>query len=101
MKDDFVKDTMKCWNCGIEHSQGVEGKLPFRAECEKCGQWLHCCYNCQFYHPGFANECKIPHTEFVRERSMLNFCEDFKLLGLGPSRKKESPKTAFDSLFKD
>ena len=92
---------MKCWSCGKDQSDLSEKKLAFRAECEKCAVWLHCCYNCVFYQPGLPNECRVPETDYIRDRSSMNFCEEFKLLGLGPKNTKESAKSKFDSLFKD
>lgn len=95
-------------------------KLPFRALCDKCGSSLHCCKNCQNYKPGLPNDCKIPNTEYVADRSATNFCEDFKLLGQAPKKspdvkeigkklfgddgegkQKVDPKNRFDSLFKN
>ncbi len=108
---------MKCWNCGIELD--IECKIPFRATCDKCSFYLHCCKNCQNYKPGLPNDCAIPGTEYIADRAANNFCEDFEPLGEGPTAKvdpkdaerrlfgdttpskNDIPKKRFDSLFKD
>lgn len=107
---------MKCWKCGTDIADPF-GKLSFRAACEACNAELHCCYNCSYYTPGKPNECAIPGTDYVSDREKMNFCEDFKQLGKGPSEKtnpnnaakrlfgddfsgeKENPKDRFNSLF--
>lgn len=110
---------MKCWNCGTDII--INGKIPFRATCDKCSFYLHCCKNCRNYKPGLPNDCAIPGTEYIADRTANNFCEDFEPFGLGPvvkkdpketelrlfgdfnSSKKEpdSPKKRFDSFFID
>ena len=111
---------MNCWNCGHAMDLPQWNKLPFRSLCEKCGSSLHCCKNCQYYQPGLPNDCKIPNTEYVADRTAGNFCEDFKLLGKAPekmpdrndiekklfgdnggSKNDKDPKNRFDSLFKN
>lgn len=110
---------MKCWNCGTELD--LPNKITFRATCDKCSFYLHCCKNCRNYKPGLPNDCAIPGTEYIADRTANNFCEDFELLGIGPTTKAdpknaerllfgdnelpqnapESPKNRFDSLFSD
>lgn len=111
---------MKCWNCGAALSDPPWGKVEFRAQCEQCGADLHCCRNCVYYKPGLPNDCAVPGTEFIPDRSASNLCEEFKLLGKGPDQRvdpdevskrlfgetdsheqKKSPKQRFDSLFQD
>lgn len=112
---------MKCWKCGAFQEDPPRGSLSFRATCDKCSSWLHCCKNCQNYKPGLPNDCKIPGTEYIADREAANFCEEFKLLGQGPiktgdpneaakrlfgndknnEQKPDSPKGRFDSLFHD
>lgn len=81
---------MKCWHCGKEQNDPPNGKLSFRATCEKCHSWLHCCRNCQNYKPGLPNDCKIPGTEYIADREAANFCEEFLLLGQGPAPKADA-----------
>lgn len=91
---------MKCWNCGAETSDPFAGKLSFRAECDACGASLHCCRNCTFYTPGKPNACAVPGTDFVADRAAANLCEEFKILGKGPSP-TPSPSDAAKRLFGD
>lgn len=94
---------MHCWKCGTELEDPPSDKLTFRAICDKCDVWLHCCCNCKNYKPGLPNDCAVPGTEHVSDREGCNFCEDFQLLGK-PSKKTVNPKTvkdSFDSLFND
>lgn len=111
---------MKCWSCGANLNDPTWGKVSFREHCEKCGAALHCCRNCVFYKPGLPNDCAVPETEYIADRTAMNFCEEFKLLGKGvvesgdPGRAakrlfgdetdgtpKRDPKKRFDSLFSD
>lgn len=91
---------MKCWKCGTEQEAPSSGRLAFRATCDKCSSWLHCCKNCKNYQPGLPNDCKIPGTEQIADREGCNFCEEFVLLGTGP-KKLADPKEAAKRLFKD
>ena len=103
----------KCWKCGNELD--LSAKVSFRAICAKCSSWQHCCRNCKNYQPGLPNDCKIPGTDFIADREGANFCEEFQILGVGPSAKKDpnevskrlfgddqpkKPKNPFDDLFK-
>lgn len=106
-----------CWNCGTELH--LSEKISFRATCDKCHFYLHCCKNCRHYKVGQPNDCLIPGTEPISDRTASNYCEDFSLLGKAPDKRHEpkeaekrlfgessseepkSPKSKFDSLFKD
>lgn len=109
---------MNCWKCGASYELPLNGKTPFRATCDKCYTWLHCCKNCINYFPGLPNSCKIPDTEPIVDREAANFCEYFnpkepqsnpktnaediakKLFGeYQPSPKQIDPKKRFESLF--
>lgn len=110
---------MKCWKCGAEQETPSDKKISFRALCEKCGAWLHCCKNCRNYKPGLPNDCAIPGTEYIADREANNYCEEYQLLGTGPlktgdvneaarrlfgdeeNKKEGTPKNPFDSLFRD
>ena len=71
---------MNCWKCHEELESPTGNKLSFRAECDKCHAWLHCCKNCKNYQPGLPNDCKIPDTDYIADREASNFCEEFELL---------------------
>lgn len=105
---------MRCWKCKTELETPPLNKLPFRAICDKCQSWLHCCKNCLHYRPGLPNDCAIPNTEWIADREKGNFCEEFSLLGEIPLKKEKSnpllerlfgekpeKKKNFDDLFHD
>lgn len=91
---------MKCWKCGIELDNPPNGKLGFRAVCDQCISWLHCCKNCKNYKPGLPNDCMVPGTEYIADREGCNFCEDFELLGTGP-KTTANPDDVAKKLFGD
>ena len=91
---------MKCWRCG-EEVDAPEGRLSFRAVCDHCGVWLHCCRNCRHYRPGLPNDCAIPDTEYIADREASNFCEDFAALGAGPPPRRPSAEDVAKRLFRD
>lgn len=109
---------MNCWNCNAPIKEPLFGKIPFRAECDVCNASLHCCRNCVYYKPGLPNDCAVPGTDFIADRSAMNLCEEFKILGhhipksnnisqvenqlfKNTSSKPETKKKDFDSFFKD
>lgn len=47
-----------------------------------------------------ANDCMIPGTEYVADRSTANFCEEFKFLGKSPEKPPKNGENKFKSLFK-
>jgi hypothetical protein len=89
---------MRCVHCSEEQDL-PEKKVPFRAACSKCGRDLHSCLNCKHYAPGKPNDCAVPGTEYVRDREMYNFCEDFFPKN-SPSTPTPKKKDSFDDLFK-
>jgi len=89
---------MKCWSCGAELN--ILGKISFRENCESCDTALHCCCNCVYYKPGLPNDCMVPDTDYVADRTTNNFCEEFKILGKGPEAKVD-PKSIAKKLFGD
>jgi hypothetical protein len=91
---------MQCWKCGTDLNDLPKGRLPFRAICDKCFSWLHCCRNCTNYKPGMPNDCLVPGTEFVADREGANFCEEFQFLGVFVS-KTSGVDVAAKKLFGD
>lgn len=85
-----------CWKCGTTLP---EAKIAFRAICDKCQSYLHCCKNCKNYKPGLPNDCHIPGTEYVADRESFNYCEDFVLKGDGPPPRID-PDDVAKRLFK-
>ncbi len=66
-----------CHACGTPWVS--EKKSPGVKEyCEKCSAYLHCCLNCRFYNPAVHNQCDIPTTEWVSDKSGANFCDEFE-----------------------
>lgn len=63
---------MICRKCGRRH----EGTVGFKAICEGCGAWLHCCLQCRLYDSG-ARRCRSSTTDPVRDRYTMNFCDEF------------------------
>ena len=118
-KENFRKTiNMHCWNCGV--LLDLKGNVSFRASCDSCHAPLHCCRNCVYYKPGMPNDCLVPNTDFVPDRTTNNFCEEFKPLGKVQEKKvdakdiakklfgdenddlkEEDPKARFNNLFDD
>lgn len=66
----------KCVFCGFEIDETLG--IGRRAECINCENDLHCCLQCIFYDPAYANECREPQAESVREKDRSNFCDYFE-----------------------
>jgi hypothetical protein len=89
----------QCWKCH-KTTEDLPLKIPFKAECEHCGVWLHVCVNCKFHNPSMHNQCSLPNTEMVSDRTNRNFCDEFQI------KKETEPKALgskgmFENLFKD
>ena len=80
---------MQCWKCGASLSDPPGGKLPFRASCDVCVAWLHCCRNCKHYKPGMPNDCLIPGTDYIADREAANYCEEYHLLSSASNKAAE------------
>ncbi|WP_158383093.1 hypothetical protein [Candidatus Protochlamydia sp. R18] len=94
------KFRLYCWHCGTKLPEFFRGKLSFRETCDKCGSALHCCQNCKYYQPGRSNNCAIPRTEFVSDRQLNNFCDEFAIQNLLPtSSPNQQSKNKFEDLF--
>lgn len=92
---------MKCWCCGANLPDPEYGKILFRAECDKCGAALHSCRNCKYYHLGKPNDCDVPGTDFIPDRTKANLCEEFKLSKPGDQAVKPSVEEVENKLFSD
>jgi hypothetical protein len=92
---------MECWKCSAPLQEAERGKISFRATCDACFAYLHCCRNCKNYRPGLPNNCAIPGTEYIADRAAGNFCDEFALMGKAPVKKDEDLKKRFDDLFSD
>lgn len=90
---------MNCWNCKKEVEISHLAKIGFRAVCEHCNCYLHSCLGCKFHQEGRPNECQIPGTDPVRDRSASNFCDEFSPLK-SPKKSENRGQNRFDDLFK-
>jgi len=91
--------TVACFSCGVANS--FVDRLSLKAECEKCGEDLHCCKNCRFYDVGAYNECKESSADVVREKERANFCDYYQAGdGLFEKDKKDQLLSAAEALFK-
>ncbi|MCB1119105.1 MAG: hypothetical protein KDK65_04010 [Chlamydiia bacterium] len=91
---------MICWNCGKETTPFPHNLVPFKATCDHCQAYLHCCKNCQFYQPGLPNDCRVPGTDPISNREKFNLCDEFALAGKAPPP-KVNPDDVAKRLFKD
>lgn len=115
-----------CFKCGKEWS-GEKRQPGPKDFCEACSAYLHCCKNCRFHDPKVHNQCRIPNTEWVGDRTGLNYCDEFEFAdraqdagGLGRQERaldalgnlfgetldaqdtsRDGAKNAFDKLFGD
>ena len=78
------------------------GKVSFRELCPHCGMDVHVCCNCTFYDTGYANNCREPQAEKVRDAEAHNHCEYF-VLAEGAKIEKDptaEAKAKLDELFR-
>ena len=92
---------MLCHFC--QHSIQFQDKINREETCIQCGKYIHCCFNCRFYHPDAHHQCKEPVAEWVRDKEIANFCDYFepneKKISVNPSGSAEARKK-LDQLFK-
>jgi len=94
-------------NCHKCHTEWIPGEMvepAIKETCVKCNAYLHCCKNCKFHRPSMHNQCYIPNTEWVGDRTGANFCEEFEFAVTEPAAgqaisPKEEAKAALDALF--
>lgn len=94
-----------CHKCGAPWDSD-KCQPGFKETCAKCSAYLHCCKNCRFHRLSAHNQCAIPNTDWVGNRSGLNFCEEFEFrtdtAAAEPSPEtRDSARNAFDCLFHD
>lgn len=92
---------MKCWHCDKQLADYPRNSIPFRATCDFCVAYLHCCKNCRFYKPGQPNDCLVPGTDPIINREGSNHCEDFALAGDRPKENRPSISDIEKRLFGD
>lgn len=90
-----------CFKCAtVSH---FEDKVPYRSECAKCLEDLHCCKNCQHFDPNASRQCREPSAEPPREKERSNFCDYFcakNNASLGAGHKRDDLLSAAEALFK-
>ena len=79
-----------CWKCSKEIE--TVHKVSRSQTCPQCQSYLHCCYNCKFYDKFAHNECKEPQAEWVKDKSLGNFCDYFLSKQDKPSAQKSISK---------
>ncbi len=90
----------QCHKCGAEIE--IIERVFFRAECEQCGVYLHCCLNCVFYDPHAPNQCKSPTIEWVSDKEKMNFCVEFEFVSTAHPdiAEQDNSRKDWDDLFK-
>lgn len=81
-----------CYRCRYELV--LKERVGRRDTCPGCGADLHCCLNCAFYDPGYANACREPDAEPVFDKGRSNFCEYFTFRD---DRERPRPSAAADA----
>ena len=93
-----------CYHCG--HPWEERTQPGFRATCDACGMYWHCCKNCTFYDTAQPNGCRVPNIELVADKEKANFCEEFMLADRDgdpaePDGASGDARRRFDALFGD
>tara|TARA_R110001592_G_scaffold223552_1_gene479048 strand:- start:990 stop:1373 length:384 start_codon:yes stop_codon:yes gene_type:complete len=65
-----------CFKCGRSWESTLR-QPAVKETCDGCGSYLHCCRNCTHHRAGYPNECYIPDTEKVANKTLTNFCDEF------------------------
>lgn len=68
-----------CFNCHASWESTLR-QPAVKETCASCGAYLHCCKNCTYHRKGYPNECYIPDTEKVADKSRANFCDEFEFV---------------------
>lgn len=67
----------RCYRCATAWVSSLR-EPAVKEVCPQCNAFLHCCRNCRFHHPGLHNQCEIPETGWVGDRTGCNFCDAFE-----------------------
>lgn len=90
-----------CHHCGAP----VDPKLGIgrRDACLQCRWDLHCCRNCDFYAPGYNNDCRESEAERQVDKDAGNFCDFFRFTGAragGAGGAESRTRDKLEALFK-
>jgi hypothetical protein len=91
---------LQCWKCHKIISEEPI-KIGFRTYCPYCDVDQHVCLHCRHHAPEKHNECNVPGTDWIKDRQVRNYCEDFDIKPIINSKETNLPKKGIDSLFKD
>lgn len=69
----------QCYACKAPWESSLR-QPAVKEVCGNCGAYLHCCRNCTYHRAGYPNECYIPDTEKIADRSRANFCDEFEFV---------------------
>ena len=94
----------RCHKCG-EPWVSSKRQPAVKECCEACAAYLHCCFNCRHRNPSLHNQCAIPTTDWVGNRTGANFCDEFEFAETAADKQEanahEVAQQAFDGLFGD
>jgi len=68
-----------CFKCKAAWESSLR-QPAVKETCDGCGAYLHCCKNCTHHRRGYPNECYIPDTEKIANKSLANFCDEFEFV---------------------
>ena len=69
----------RCHQCGHPWESGKKQPSP-KDFCEQCSAYLHSCLKCRYHEQGRHNECVIPNTDWVGDRTGGNYCDEFEFV---------------------
>jgi len=103
MASDRSGNITRCYRCGT--SLDAETSHKFKATCDTCHAWVHCCRNCALYDASAHNKCRSPSTEWVGNAEKANYCAEFEFArrdtGVAHAENDgEEARQAWDELFK-
>lgn len=67
----------RCHRCGTPWESTLR-EPAVKEICPQCNAFLHCCRNCRFHSPPLHNQCQIPNSPWVGDRTGCNFCDEFE-----------------------
>lgn len=77
-----------------------EVKMQRTDTCPHCGTDLHCCMNCEYWDPGYRNQCRENIAEYVSDRARANHCTHLRLKsGERDKSEKDAALSRLESLF--
>lgn len=89
-----------CFKCGQEIDFD-RIKMARTDTCPHCSHDLHCCKNCEFWDPGYHNQCRERIAEYIADRERTNYCTHFTFRDGKPEGEDiDAAKTKLNDLFK-